>query len=143
MEYSPWVVPRTLTFKFSNTMELTTRRDNGKTYEKLRAWNRLTARKAAIFRLQALYSDKLCRKCAKIRKMWALRPSFRDFLDVFPIYKPYGPENSQDFEQWAPPYSAQVAPSTQDCYDHTSSPQHTTSYVRCPVSPDVGLKNNE
>ena len=120
-------------------MELTTRRHLGKTYEKLRARSRLTARKTATFRLQPLYGAKICRKCAKIGEMWALRPGFRGFPNIFSLYKPYGPENSQDFEQWAPPYSAQVAPSTQDCYDHTSSPQHTTSYVRCPVSPDVHM----
>ena len=62
------------------------------------------------------------RKSGKILKMWALRPGFRGFPNIYFHYKPYGPENSQDFEQWAPPYSAQVAPSTQDCYDHTHRP---------------------
>ena len=51
-----------------------------------------------------------------------LTARFSRFSEHFFHYKPYGPENSQDFEQWAPPYSAQVAPSTQDCYDHTSRP---------------------
>ena len=51
-----------------------------------------------------------------------LTAKFSRFYEHYFHYKPYGPENSQEFEQWAPPYSAQVDPSTQDFYDHTHRP---------------------
>ena len=41
-------------------------------------------------------------------KKWALRPSSRRFSDIFPIYKPYGPENSQEFQQGGPTYDPQL-----------------------------------
>ena len=65
-------------------------------------------RKTAIFRLQPFYSDKICRKRAKIRRKWALRPSFRDFYNLFLNYEPYWPENSQDFEQGVATYDPQA-----------------------------------
>ena len=68
----------------------------------------LQPEKPLLFGYRTLYGDKICRKCAKIGEMLALRPSFCQFSHIFSIYKPYGPENSQEFQQWGPTYDPQL-----------------------------------
>ena len=41
-------------------------------------------------------------------KKMGLTASFRDFYDIFAFYEPYGPENSQEFQQGVPTYDPQA-----------------------------------
>ena len=65
--------------------------------------------KNRYFSSTALLQRQNMPKMRKNQKKMGLTAKFSPIFAHFSIYKPYGPENSQEFQQWGPTYDPQLA----------------------------------